>query len=456
MPDTINEVRPFRAIHYNPERIPEIGECLAQPYDVISPEQQDAYYRRHEHNVVRLILNRIGPEDDERNNRYTRARDLLRKWCEGEVLHATRRPSFYIYEQEFDVPGACRRKMKGFIGLVRLRDYEEGSVLPHEKILTRPFEDRVKLTEVTRTQFEYIWGLYRDKAYVIDNILDACEKERSIVDYLEPESGVRHRMWRLVDAQQCDIIQRTMRRLRIYIADGHHRYQAMLAIRDRMRRLHPEAGPNAPWEFIMMFLVNTEHEGLTILPTHRVLHNLHIDSLPELNTAIQDHFHVKSYSFRDGERAEVQRRWLRDLKNVEPGEHKFGAYITTMNRYFQITLKDAEAYEEMVDVDSSSEWKLLDVNILNTLVLNKIVGLTEEQMAAQAHVEYVKDIDSALEQVQSGKAQVALILNATRLQDVITIAENGEKMPRKSTFFYPKPLSGLVLYSMEGQQGPGA
>ncbi len=449
MPDTINEVRPFKAIHYNPEKIPDVGRCLAPPYDVISPEQQETYYRQHPNNVVRLILNRIASQDDGKNNRYARARDLLRQWTQEDVLHATQRPSFYVYEQEFDVPGGGRRRMKGFIGLVRLHDYDEGSVLPHEQILTRPLEDRVRLTEVTRTQFEYIWALYRDKAYVIDNVLDACEQERPIVDYLENGTGVQHRMWRLVDPQQCDIIRRTMRRLKIYIADGHHRYQAMLNIRDRMRRLFPDAGPDAPWEFIMMFLVNTEHEGLTILPTHRVLHNLHIDSLPDLNAAIQDHFHVKSYPFRDGDRAEARRRWLRDLKNVEPGEHKFGAYITKMNRYFLITLKDTEAYEEMVDVDSSSEWKLLDVSILNTLILSKSVGLTEEQMAMQASVDYVKDIDGAVKKVDDGQAQVALILNATRLEDVITIAENGEKMPRKSTFFYPKPLSGLVFYSME-------
>ncbi len=448
MPDSINEVRPFRAIHYNPQKIADIGLCLAQPYDVISPEQQEIYYRQHEYNVVRLILNRIAPSDDDLDNRYTRARDLLRRWRREEVLRGTRRPSFYVYEQEFDVPGGGRRRMKGFIGLTRLRDYGQGSILPHEQILTRPFEDRVRLTEVTRTQFEYIWGLYRDKAYVIDNILDACERDRPIIDYLEERSGVRHRMWRLVDPRQCEVIRQTMRRLKIYIADGHHRYQAMLTIRDRLRRLHPEAGPEAPWEFIMMFLVNTEHEGLTILPTHRLLHNLQIESLAELNASIQDHFHVKSYSFRNGDRSEARRRWLRDLRNVEPGEHKFGAYITSMNRYFLITLKDAEAYEEMVDIDRSSDWKLLDVSILNSLILNRIVGLTEEQMALQTSVDYVKDLDEGLQRVDSGKAQVALILNPTRLQDVITIAENGEKMPRKSTFFYPKPLSGLVFYSM--------
>jgi uncharacterized protein (DUF1015 family) len=241
-----------------------------------------------------------------------------------------------------------------------------------------------------------------------------------------------------------------MERLKIYIADGHHRYQAMLTIRDRMRALYPQAGPEAPWEYIMMFLVNSEHEGLTILPTHRLLHDLDLTrrSLADLNLAIQEHFHVKSYPFNGGNDASVRRRWLRDLRDVELGLHKFGALIAGLNRYFLITLRDAEAYEELVDLPSSSAWKMLDVNILNALILNRIIGITEEELAAQINVEYTKDADEALEAVRAGRMQVALILNPTRLQDIFTIAENRERMPRKSTHFYPKPLSGLLFFPM--------
>jgi len=453
MPDNLNDVLPFRALHYDPAKVPDIGLCLSQPYDVISPAQQERYYRQHEHNIIRLILNRESPGDDERGNRYTRARDLLGQWRRQGALTHTERPSFWVYEQEFDIPEIGRKKVKGFIGLVRLQDYESRKILPHEKVMTRPLEDRIRLTRATGTQFEYIWSLYRDKAYVIDNILDGAEREAPIVDFYEGETLVRHRMWRLADPHPCEIIRRTMQRLKIYIADGHHRYQAMLTFRDEMRRAHPQAGPDAPWEFIMMFLTNSEHEGLTILPTHRILRDLGLrrKTLSELHLAILEHFHVKSYSFgnHSGGEEEARRRWLRDLRDSEAGVHKFGALIAGMSRYFLITLKDAEAYEEMVELDNTSVWKQLDVNILNTLVLNRIIGLTEEELASQANVEYTKDVDAALEAVRSGSAQVALILNSTRLEDVITIAENGERMPRKSTHFYPKPLSGLVLFPMQ-------
>jgi uncharacterized protein (DUF1015 family) len=449
MSEIINEVRPFKAMHYNPKQIANIGLCLSQPYDVISEAQQEEYYKQHEYNVIRLILNKITPTDTENNNRYTRARDLLKEWQKKDIIHAAERPSFWVYEQAFDIPEIGRKKVKGFIGKVRLQNYEKRRILPHEKVMKGPIEDRINLTQITNTQFEYIWGIYQDKAYIIDNILDECEHDTPIVDYLEEKINVRHKLWRLIDVEKCEIISRTMQRSKIYIADGHHRYQTMLTIRDKMRKKYPEAGPDAPWEFIMMFLVNTEHEGLTILPTHRMLHSLNITNLQDLNTKIQEHFHVKSYPFSNDDEMEVRKKWLRDLNDIENGEHKFGAFIMSMNRYYLATLKDAEAYEEMVKLDYSSEWKRLDVNILNTLILNTIVGITEEDLALQTNIVYTKDVNEAIESVRSGKMQVALILNSTSLEAVITIAENNEKMPRKSTHFYPKPVSGLLFFSMD-------
>jgi uncharacterized protein (DUF1015 family) len=448
MSQLVNEVRPFRAQHYDPAKIDDIGLCLAQPYDVISPQQQQDYYRQHPFNVIRLILNREQSGDNEHENPYTRAKNHLAQWEKEGVIRETGRPSFWVYEQAFDIPEIGRKKVKGFIGLVRLRDYGQRKILPHEKIMARPLEDRVHLMRTTETQFEYIWSIYQDRAYVIDNILDEMEKQQPIIDFYEESTLVHHRMWRLLDQDKCRIISRTMERLTIYIADGHHRYQAMLNIRDEMRRRFPDAGPEAPWEFIMMFLVNSEHEGLTVLPTHRTLYNLQVSNLSELHLSILEHFHVKSYSFNGSNEGEVRWRWLRDLRDAEPGMHKFGALISKLNRYFLITLKDSEAYEEMVDLAYSSEWKLLDVNILNTLILQRIVGLSEEQLSAQTNVAYTKDLEAALESVRDGSMQVALVLNATRLQDIITIAENNERMPRKSTHFYPKPLSGLLFYPM--------
>ncbi len=448
MADAINDVRPFRALHYDPTVVPDVGRCLSQPYDVISPALQHAYYRQDPHNVVRLILGKTEPGDNDAENRYTRARDFLARWLGDGTLRRTVRPSFWVYDQEFDLPDEGRRRIRGFIGLVKLRDYEERRILPHEKVIKGPLEDRIRLTETTATQFEYIVGLYRDKGASIDTVICDQTKDAPIVDFLEQPIGVRHRMWRMTDPERCDVIQRTMARQMIYIADGHHRYQTMLTVRDRMRARHPDAGPDAPWEYIMMFLVNSEHEDLAILPTHRMLHGIKVEDLYQLGVSILEHFHVKKYPFREDNELEVRSRWLRDLKNVAPGEHKFGAYVVNTVGYYLLTLRDEEAYEELVRLDFSSVWKLLDVNILNTLILDQILGITEEQLNLATNIAYTKDVDEAVARVHAGDMDVALVLNSTSLGDVLAIAENNERMPRKSTYFYPKPVSGLVFYPM--------
>jgi uncharacterized protein (DUF1015 family) len=448
--DAINDVRPFRALHYDPTVVPDVGRCLSQPYDVISPALQDAYYGQDPHNVVRLILGKTEPGDNETENRYTRARDFLARWLDDGTLRRTARPSFWVYDQEFSLPEAGRRRIRGFIGLVKLRDYEERRILPHEKVIQGPLEDRIKLTEATATQFEYIVGLYRDRGVTIDNVIYEQAKETPIVDFVEEPIGVRHRMWRITEAEPCAAVMRTMARQMIYVADGHHRYQTMLTIRDRMRARHPEAGPDAPWEYIMMFLLNSEHEkDLTILPTHRMLHGIKVESLYQLGVSILEHFHVKKYPFHEDNELEVRSRWLRDLHNVAPGEHKFGAYVVNTVGYYLLTLRDEEAYEELVKLDFSSVWKLLDVNILNTLILEQILGITEEQLNLATNISYTKDVDEAIAKVHTGEIDVALVLNSTNLGDVLAIAENNERMPRKSTYFYPKPVSGLVFYPME-------
>jgi len=444
-----NDVRPFRASHYNPDTVGDIGLCLSQPYDVISDEQRDHYYTSHPNNVIRLILGKTGPDDGEQDNRYTRARDTLREWQQQNVLRTTNRPSFWVYEQQFDLPQTGPRKIKGFIGAVRLADYDEGLVLPHEQVMNNVVSDRLHLTRTAETQFEYIWSIYQDPAYIVDNILDECEKEAPIIDFYEESTRVNHRLWRLVDQKCCAIISRTMRDKIIYIADGHHRYQTMLSYREQLRARTGHETGDEPWQYIMMFLVNSQHEGLTILPTHRVLYNLHVQDPYSVVLSLMDHFHIRKFSFTPETEPEARRHWLRDLRDCPPGEHKIGARIINNSSYYLITLRDAEAYEELVDIDCSSEWKRLDVNILNTVILKTVLGFTEEQLGLQENIEYTKDVDAAIDAVARGEREVALILNATRLEDIITIADNGEKMPRKSTHFYPKPVSGLVFYPME-------
>jgi uncharacterized protein (DUF1015 family) len=449
MTETINEVRPFRAEHFNPEKIENIGLCLSRPYDVISPAEQAEYYARHPNNVVRLILNKIEPGDTDLNNRYTRARDILAEWRKQQVIVSFRRPSFWVYEQEFQAEGIPPRKVSGFIGLVRLQDYDSGRILPHENVIREPLEDRIRLTRTTHTQFEYIWGIFPDPEHIVDGILSTCDRDIQVLDDTEKTTQVRHHLWRLVNPDQCGAIADAVSRQRIYIADGHHRYQTMLTIRDEMRKQYPDAGPDAPWEFIMMYLVSANHEGLTTLATHRMLRDLPPVSEQTIREAVQLGFLVRAYSFGADDEIEAREMWLRELRHADPRDHKFGVALHGVNTYYLLSI-DEKKVTRMVEGESGSlTLRLLDVSLLKSVIFKMFLGLIEEQLKPQVTVHYTPKVDVALEKVRSGEMQSGWFLNHTNLDEIMNVADNREKMPQKSTFFYPKPLSGLVFYNME-------
>jgi uncharacterized protein (DUF1015 family) len=447
MENPVNQVKPFKALHYNPERVKDIGACLSQPYDVISSAAQDAYYRQDEHNVIRLILGKIEPTDTDANNRYTRAAGFLSGWKTDGVLVQDDEPSFFVYEQTFSLPGGAKKKLTGFIGLARLSAYGEGKVLPHELVMKKPVQDRIALTLAANTQFEYIWGLYRDKERAIDGLLDRTVQGRPLVAHTDAASGVGHRLFRLTDPAQCRSLEEAMCDKQIYIADGHHRYQTMIDVRDELNKKHPEAGPDAPWNYIMMFLVSAGHEGLVILPTHRLLHSCPAASIEKLQKSLPDHFTVTRFAHTPADEATVRGRWLAALeKTAQPA---FGVVLQAAPVYLLIELKDAAAYRASLRGQATDAWKMLDVNVLNILVLQNMMGFTDEMMSLQSSIDYCKDASEAIERVGRGEMQAAFILKGTSLPSVLTVADADEKMPRKSTFFYPKPLSGLVFYEME-------
>ncbi len=477
----MNDVKPFRALFYNSEKIDRIGDCLSQPYDVITPAQQDAYYKKHEYNVVRLVLNRIRPEDTASDNRYTRARDFLNQWRRQGVLTRSSRETYWVYQQDYEYPVGRSRRLRGFIGLSRLQDYASKLILPHEKVMPGPIEDRMNLAQATGAQFEAIWAFYRDKRDTIGAVLERSAEQAPLIDHrevplpaLDPEeqhvseqntpeqnsseqntsgqgpSGVRtapptrHRLWQCADPDDCRAIRREMADRPIYIADGHHRYQTMLTLRDRHA-----GGAGEAWNYIMMFLVNADGEDMTILPYHRLLHNLTGFRWQSLRRELDRYFEVREFSFTGAQRRETAARWLAALDELR-GSHAMGVAPHGQSACYLLVLKDAQAYSRLAADTFGAGQHLLDVNILNYLVLDKSMGITDRQMALENCVEYTQDADEALERVWSGEMQIAFILNATALSDIVNASEAGEVLPRKSSFFYPKPVSGLVIYEMEG------
>ena len=448
MPTAANEVLPLRALHYDPQQVERIGLCLAQPYDVISPAMLDAYYAQHPYNVVRLILGRRHAADTATDNRYTRAATTLDDWLERGVLRGTRRPSFWVYQQCFSLPEAGSRRVTGLIARVRLHDYAAGAILPHEQVMGGVVEDRLRLTRASNVQMEYIWSIYREPTGAVDRLFGRATAVEPVIDHDEQPQGVRHRLWRLSDAPTLAEISRTLRRPRIFIADGHHRYQTMLHFRDEMRRRYPGAGPHAPWEFILMFLVNSEHQELTVLPIHRLLHGVAAADLRELEGRLTEHFVVRRYCHRDGGREAAVRNWLHDLARVQPGEHKLGIYPRGSDAFLGVTLRQSAGGAIASADGGSPRGRQLDVNVLNVLVLHRIFGVSEAELDGGERVSYTNSVGEALAAVDGSRADVALVMNPTALEDVLAVARGGGRLPRKSTFFYPKPVSGLLFYPM--------
>ncbi len=412
------KVYPFRSLRYALSKVP-IEKVVTQPYDKISKEMQDRYYSLHPNNIVRIVFGRASAEDSPNNNIYTRAAAYLKEWRTSGILEQLPVPAFFVYFQRFTVPGTEEiRTRKGFVGVGRLEDYANKVVFPHERTLTGPKKDRLELLRHTRTQFEQIFMLYEDPAQQIDRRLDEISRGRPDIE-IDDEYGVRHTLWTVIDSAIVAFIEQQMSDKKLIIADGHHRYETALAYRDEMRA---EKGSDR----LPMTFFNINSPGLTILPTHRVLSNVLGFNSKNLFEKASSFFDVTSSPSQGG---------------VTIGVFD-GAQLSFLR------LKESLNLAELMP-DLSEKQRTLDVVILHRLVIEKCIGITEDAVKKESHITYVRERDAAMNAVREGKAQVAFLLNPTRLDQMRDIAYEGNVMPQKSTDFYPKVLSGLTMYSLE-------
>ena len=409
------KIYPFRSLRYALEKIP-IEKVVTQPYDKISKDMQERYYALHPNNIVRLVYGRSGPNDSSIDNIYTRAAACLQEWRETGVLQQLPAPALFVYVQRFAVPGGNEvRVRKGFTGLGHLEDYADKVVFPHERTLTGPKKDRLELLRHTRTQFEQIFMLYEDPAQKIDRVMDEIARGKPDIQ-IKDEYGVEHTMWTVTDRGQVAFMQAQMADKKLIIADGHHRYETALAYRDEM---HGGKGSDC----IPMTFFNMSSPGLTILPTHRVLENVPgFDSKALLSRA------AEFFDASQGDRVTIG--------------------IFTDGRLSHLQLKPSLDIASLMP-DLSEKQRTLDVVVLHRLILEKCLGITEDAVKKESYITYVRERDTAINAVREGKAQVAFLLNPTRLDQMRDIAYEGNVMPQKSTDFYPKVLSGLTMYSMD-------
>ena len=433
-------IAPFRALRFDGGHFADLGKLIAPPYDVIGDAQRKALEESHPRNIVHLDLPR-----GEGDARYQRACVLLDAWVAEGSLRQDAQPALYRYEQSFSFDGPSGRRnyiRKGFISLIELTPFSERIVLPHEHTLSGPKIDRFKLIHATRAHFSQVFSLYRDPAGAAEAALDRACTGPAEVDATTPD-GCRHRLWVVTDETVIAAVARVLAPRQVMIADGHHRYETMVAIRDALRPAGVPMGQSlADWG--VMFFARAEDPGLLVLPTHRMVHGLDPEALATLAERCRPWFEVTSGNETDA--AAMEKRLLAEgEKTVCFALRRAGVGETTW-----LKLR-ADADLSRLGPPTLAR---LDVSVLHGLILDPLLGIGSEAMAKQSNLTYSHDLPETLGRVASSAVQAAFLMNATKVGQVLDACEAGFVLPQKSTYFQPKLATGLVLARIDPEQKP--
>ena len=442
-------IKPFRGIRYNPERISDLSSVVAQPYDRITDALREQYYALSPYNIARIIQGRPQPDDQPENpqgpNVYTRAREYFQKWLEEGVLIREDAPIFFAYEQQFTVNGQPYTRL-GLIAAVELVDFDEGIILPHERTHAGPKADRLRLLRTMETNTEQIFILYPDPENKINALIRQAigdrEPDMDVRDIWE--QNVRQRVWIVRDPQIIAQIEAEMAPKRnLIIADGHHRYSTGLTYRDEQRAKYPDAPPNAAFNFVQATLVSMDDPGLVVLPTHREIYNFTLTAPPQILQRAAEYFTDETVADLDACLAQV---------NAHPHGHAFGFYGGAETGFHVLTLKDAALIDKLIDDEHSEDWKRLAVSVLHKILLDKIAQVPAHGIEDKTMIRYHRDPQLAVRHVDDGEGNFAFFLSATRMDQIKAVAGRGEKMPQKSTDFYPKVISGISMLPVGPQE----
>ena len=422
-------VIPFRGVRFDPLRVGDTGRAISPPYDVVDPAARQSLLARSGYNIAHVIL--ADPADA-----YVGAAAVLGRWRAQGALRLDDRPAIYVWEQRFVLDGEarCRTSMVGLVGLAR----ERGDVMPHERTLEPPKADRLRLLRATRMTFGQVFALYRDPDRLTDAVCDRLKSTPPLVDVTDGD-GMGHRLWAMVDAEDLGAVRAALAPLRLLIADGHHRYETAL----NFLAAHPEV-PGARWR--MMTIMNMEATGLLILPIHRLVRNVEGYDEAALLSNLAADFDVRAIGRDDAARREM----LAAVRGERGrGKHAFGMF-TGDGVYRVATLRDAHDAEALAGVPPALA--ALDVTVLHKLIFEKQLGIDATKLAAGRHVDYVKGTETdpveAVNRVRNGDAQAAFFMDAASVDETEAAALAGECMPQKTTFFYPKVPSGLVMHDL--------
>jgi len=413
------QIRPFRGVVYNPKKIKNLAPVVAPPYDIIPKKLQDRLYRASPYNFVRIELNRITASDNARDNRYTRAAKLFDAWLKSGVLAQDDKDTIYVYSQTYETDGRSIERI-GFISLMEIESKGK-SVLPHENTLMAPKTDRLNLMREVKANLSPIFVLYDDASHTILKLLKrTATGKKPFMDVVF--EGVRNRAWRLDDPAGIKKLERLMADKDTFIADGHHRFE--------VSRMYSNEARGPASKYVMVYFVESSETMLTVLPAHRLPIDMGGLTKEEITGRLKKFFRIEKVS---GLKAMMAR--MEALR----AQHAFGMYLGRGGWHI-LVLKDIKAVDEAIQ-NKPPAWKRLDVSILHLFIFQHVLGIRDDD----ENIEFVKSPRETAACVDAGDFTCAFFLNPTKVAEVKRIAKLGEKMPRKATYFYPKPISGVVI-----------
>ena len=431
------DIRPFQGVHYNPAVVKNLAKVICPPYDVIDPHLQDALYKRSDYNFVRIEWGKEQPQDKDTFNKYTRAAATLMSWLEKEILVADAKPSLYLDEHTFKCHGKtlCRRNL---YCLVKLEDWSKMVVRPHEGTLAKAKSDRLTMLWTLQANTSPIMTLYEDKDKSIVNALDTSTKDKPAFSVANL-NGENHKVWPLTDGNAINRIANSLASQPIYIADGHHRYESALNYQRERSSTNLQKQMEAPYDFVMMTLVDMADPGLVILPAHRLVRGIPKQALEDLMERLETFFVINEYPI-DKKNTASQVNTLLSFD----GSTKFILCGLKTGKLLVLTIRDAKAIRPMFPAFHSEIYQQLDVSIVDHVILEELLGLTHEKTANC--LDYNYDPAESIAKVLNGEYQLGIIVNPVKPESIKAIADSGDRMPHKSTYFYPKAPAGLVSY----------
>lgn len=433
------KVFPFKGILYNKTKLKKLTNLFAPPYDVINPEEQEALYNIHDFNFIRLILGKEFPDDSEYNNKYVRAAAFLDGWLRHEILLQDKKPAIYIYEQLFSI-GGHRYSRLGFISLLRLEDMGKGKVFPHEDTYPKAKLDRLQLMRSTYCNLESIFALFNDDKDRLQKMLKKLTKRKPIIEVTDKVRTV-HRLWKVEQKVAINKIAKEMKDKPVFIADGHHRYEAACRFKNELKGKNTKFSEEESYNHMMVYFNSIEDPGLIVLPIHRVLNQLSFFDLERFKIDLSQAYEIEELKATKRSAPATLKKLLQLMQKKGESKHVFGMYAGN-HRFYLLTLKNEDSIEEMVGEEKTKAWKKLDVTILHYTIFDHALGMAQQ---TAEKVTYTQNAEEAVKMVDEKGFQVAFLLNPTKIAEITAIASKMEKMPHKSTFFYPKLLSGLVV-----------